>query len=425
MMARDRIHGTILLTPITPIHIGNGNILTNLDYAIRKGRYEVKDVQRFFADHKDDIPYALDAIENGLDIGPQYVRYTLPYHGTPPNPHMPAGPHGGGSGAKSYKDPRNDAPFNAPFAALKGSPTPPEPAPSKPVAVKQAKPAAKPADPGQTVGDVREFIKDPFGSPFLPGSSVKGSLRTAIAWELSKGQSFQEQLGNTRRERVDPPIMNLLFGDKPHVDLLKALHIGDSAPLACEESTFAMCQVIVMNQFNKNFEAKRGVPIHVEALMPSAGTVRIPIRVDLFRLSIDPDLKRAAAGKGVDLLKDKKALTDAVAAYSKELLEYEKNFYDRRAPQVAQFIQGLLRAETAVLPLGFGTGWHAKTIGRRLAPNKLKSLRDAFCGRGRDGKPLKNMGTPGVDLFPKTRKWAQTPSGPRPMGWCKVEIVWE
>lgn len=437
---RDRLTGTLVLTPITPVHVGSGNVLTSFDYTIRYARYEVADVQQYFRDCRDDIPAAMDAVANGLSLGPNYVRYSLPYYGdrqAEENERPTAG-----TGPRSYSDTRDDAPFNRPFAALTTAATHPEPArqqtpPTAAPRTQQAPAQPKKTEKNATVGDVREFIKDPFGYAFLPGSSVKGTLRTAFAYALARHIPVKEALEKVlreadeqirrnrraRRERVDRDFLKPVFGNGPTVDLFKALHVGDSAPLDVNHG-FAMCQVFIMNQLRDRFAAKN-TPLFVEALMPEAGPVRIPIRIDRFRLKHDTDLGNAAGGEGVKLLGDPDAVKRAIEDYSRGFLEYEVEFYARRAPDTERFIQTLLKDNSVVLPVGFGTGWHAKTIGRMLSDDQIEALRKRFTGADRSGRPAKNMGNPTVTLFPKTRKWAKMGSGKFPMGWCKVQIEWD
>jgi CRISPR-associated protein Csm5 len=425
----DRMMGTLVLTPLTPVHVGSGNVLLPMDYAIRNKRYEVKDVARFFQDNRSSVDFALDAVANGLPIGSEYVRYSLPWYGDAPGPgRQEPAQRGGGGAPRSHQDQPKTA-FNSPFAALaaRGQEAPPPEAPAR---AKTAPARAAAIVPELTVGDVREFIKDPFGLAFLPGSSIKGALRSAIAWTLAQHIDLERAVADmlrndrVRKEWAGDPILKQLFGSGPTTDLLKAFHVADSAPLPVD-GAFAMSQVTVMNDFRGQFKPKTGVPIHVEALMPSVGSIRVPIRVDLFRLANDRDLSSALNGIGVALLRDKVALENAFREFSKALLDYEYRFYERRNQAAASFVRSLAGSGVVVLPLGFGTGWHAKTLGRQLSDDAVRALRKRFTGQTRDGRLLKNMGNPDVpDLFPKTRKWARGPEGDRPMGWCKLEIVW-
>jgi CRISPR-associated protein Csm5 len=48
-----------------------------------------------------------------------------------------------------------------------------------------------PQDPGDT--PVREALKDAYGHPYLPGSSIKGAIRTAVLWWLMNSSAHERQ----------------------------------------------------------------------------------------------------------------------------------------------------------------------------------------------------------------------------------------
>lgn len=422
-MTPDRIRGELVIAPVSPIHIGSGGVFTGLDYSIRKQRFVVKDVRRFFEANRDSPDYALDAIESGLDIGDEFIRYSLPYHGAA----RPA-PANAAQGPRSHRETGQGA-FNNPFAAAFGG------AGNAAAAKPKAAPAPR-SDPGFTVGEVREFIKDPFGKPFLPASSLKGSLRTAIACALIETAKVPVQArdmgsmsrdrdgGWGKRERAFERFGKRLFGEQVIEDLLKALIVQDSPPLALD-SGFAMCQVVIMNLGRDGFREKPGVSIHVEALMPGVAPVVMPFYIDRFRLKHDTGLGKALDGKGVALLSDPARLEQALRSHGQALAEGESDFYGKhkQGPQ-STFFQLIARDPGIHLPLGFGTGWTAKTVGRVADPAEVHKIRKMF-GTNRDGRYNKNMGTQGVETFPKTRKWAHGPTRKLPMGWCKVEIRWK
>lgn len=422
-MSNDRIRGEFAITPVSPLHIGSGEVFTALDYCIQKQRFVLKDVRRFFEANRDSVDFVLDAIENGLDIGDEFTRYSLPYHGAA----RPA-PADAAKGPRSHRETGQGA-FNNPFAAALGG------ASSAAASVKQKTAPPPKRDPGFTVGDVREFIKDPFGRPFLPASSLKGSLRTAIACALIESATLPvraSDMGLAKRnpdggwgkpERAFERFGKRLFGEKVIEDLLKALIIEDSRPLDIAQG-FAMCQVLIMNVMRDGFREKSGVPIHVEALMPGAAPVSMPFHIDRFRLDRDTGLARALSGAGVALLRDPDRLEQALRRHGQALAKGEADFYGKhkQGPQSTYFLR-ISQDPGIHLPLGFGTGWTAKTVGRVTDPAEIAEVRNMF-GQSR-GRPNKNMGTPGIETFPKTRKWAHGPTGKLPMGWCKVEIRWK
>ena len=48
---------------------------------------------------------------------------------------------------------------------------------------------------------LREQIKDVFDRPYLPGSSLKGALRTALAWNIWQQRDIQPEMSQINRRR--------------------------------------------------------------------------------------------------------------------------------------------------------------------------------------------------------------------------------
>lgn len=115
--------------------------------------------------------------------------------------------------------------------------------------------------------DVWEFVKDPYGKPYIPGSSVKGMLRTAILLNmvLDDANGFRslfdidaacsKKMKKTADKRIekrafwkeqpnpaDPGIVN---------DIMKYISVSDSSPLSTDDLVFAK----KFDKFSKNDSA--------------------------------------------------------------------------------------------------------------------------------------------------------------------------
>ncbi|HOL20853.1 MAG TPA: hypothetical protein PK813_11515, partial [Candidatus Hydrogenedens sp.] len=73
-------HGVFKITPITPIHISDGEKYQIFEYYIDDNKnFYLKDVMKFFQDNFEDYDTALKIIEDlSFRPGPEYIRYTLP-----------------------------------------------------------------------------------------------------------------------------------------------------------------------------------------------------------------------------------------------------------------------------------------------------------------------------------------------------------
>lgn len=131
--------------------------------------------------------------------------------------------------------------------------------------------------------DIMSFIKDPFGCPYIPGSSIKGALRTVIqgAEIVSDRGKFadlrrrieNEQLQSRKRylSEQDKAISGSLFNtlgrnEKRSFDAVNdcfaGMRISDSAPLSTED--LILCQKV---DVDVDYE-KHALPIRRECLKP-------------------------------------------------------------------------------------------------------------------------------------------------------------
>ena len=273
--------------------------------------------------------------------------------------------------------------------------------------------------------EVREAIKDPSGVPYLPGSSLKGAIRTALAVALVKRKGsdwLRRELGNplgNRKEWASEPIMKELFGKAPqreggvlgkasdaHVDVLRALRVSDLLPSGVDaaDTLLEVAEVKVMKRDGT------GLPIFVEAV--KVGTVfRGTITTDV-RLLSEPVMQTIGAWRDVTEADLTTGLVGHCATHSRELIEKDDLLRPRLGGLAAR-----LDDATALMAVGWGTGWTAKTLGHILKTNS------GFTNVG--ARLLGRRGVPfNPSTFPSTRRMTIVNEEPhQPMGWLRVTIT--
>ena len=162
---------------LSPLHVGNGNeLLHDYDYAVHNDRTWVIDQQKL--------------LEATLDASGEFNNEWLAY---PPAQFL------------RDEDYRADSPL---FRY-----------------VLQGEPENRP---------LREHIKDVWGWPYLPGSTLKGMLRTLLLWGLYEtDEGLTPDLNKLDRGRTwaGQPLERQMLGSTPNTDLLRALHVSDSTPV--------------------------------------------------------------------------------------------------------------------------------------------------------------------------------------------------
>ncbi len=278
---------------------------------------------------------------------------------------------------------------------------------------------------------IREQLKDVFGQPYLPGSTLKGALRTALA--VSAAEELQPDLTRLEYSRAwaGRPVEARLFGRDPNHDLLRALQVGDSQPVP--PAKLALRRAHIYPTATSSYRGRSpGLAVDIEVL--ARGTVlELPIHIptELLADRQTPfDRRRKAELAEWEL---RAPWLERLARIGKKqsitLLQEEAAFFRTRdkaeVNDAQQFLGRLVQQFSQLEPnafylvIGWGGGWHTKTLAPLI--KKDPKLFADLVSRYR----LNRTGTlkPGA-LFPKSRHLLRNrlgQAGP-PLGWVKVTL---
>ena len=302
------------------------------------------------------------------------------------------------------------------------------------------------------MNQISEQIKDVFGRPYLPGSSLKGALRTVLAVggaqvckldvkgmviaELDEIDKLRRRKGRrVRPDRswVSQPIEGELFApgaprgrkgrkrDVPHYDLLRALQVGDSEPVSLEQLSLVRVNIYPTAGQRTPYGRQRGLDVDVEALRRGT-TLRVPIKIEGYLFS--GQAKRTLRfGKRKSWLLNLPRWARSVAG---QRIADEIEFFQQRqdAHMVLSFYNRLVQTweglgeNEFLLQVGWGTGWLSKTFGRLLQEDER-----AFERLVRDYRLTIERGRRPGDPFPKSRHLVRVGEHPAvPLGWMKMKL---
>lgn len=270
--------------------------------------------------------------------------------------------------------------------------------------------------------EIQEQIKDPWDRPYIPGSSLKGALRTALAFvgvaqrkvpinvnELRDDSRFAAQpLEQKVLNTANPP-----RGKVPNYDLLRALQISDSTP--ADHARLQLLNVQVTTGRSS------GSPIELEA-------VRRDVEFTA-TLTLDGFLLRNSTREQLGWEDDQhtwlRNIAQVANLFSKHRLVEEQKRWENINDPIRSFYQNFNRIRIDerrefFLQLGWGGGWDSKTFGPLLSENDavFQQLVRKY------GRRLIRQGEHRAgDRFPKTRRVVV--SGERlvtPLGWIHVKM---
>ena len=216
-----------------------------------------------------------------------------------------------------------------------------------------------------TVKGIQTFIKDGYGKPYIPGSSIKGAIRNILlSQSIEKDTHSNDDVISALRKPDAGDNKNKLNGEKDKLDkkyfrtidregskygdavndIMSGLKIADSKPLSFDNLT--LCQKIDANL--DGYTRKTRIPILRECIRPET-------KIE-FNLTIDTSLFK----KSISYIEE--AVENFLDNYNEEFLlkfKEESPYYGN------------------VIYLGGGAGYHTKTVTSSLLknePDKVKIM---------------------------------------------------
>lgn len=268
---------------------------------------------------------------------------------------------------------------------------------------------------------VQEQIKDVHDRLYLPGSSLKGALRTVLAWGIHTSQKQKPDLGRLKRSRswAAQPLEQYLFGRDPNHDWLRALHVEDTRPVE-PDGHMALRTVRIYPTATRD---SPGLNVDVEA--GERGTVfQTAITVDEY--SFGEEVARELGWRGKRRWIER--LPTLAREHARQRLMIETEFFKGQGgpPGAMRFYDRLINTwsklpqNELIVQIGWGAGWESKTLGSSL----LRTDDRAFERLLDDYRMTKERGRQPGDPFPKSRHLVLDRRGrpSEPLGWMRVRL---
>ncbi|GAA4410254.1 hypothetical protein GCM10023187_34630 [Nibrella viscosa] len=251
-------------------------------------------------------------------------------------------------------------------------------------AVGSKKPAKWTKDGKTKFPTIREQLFSGNGQPLLPGSSLKGAIRTAFfntliqanptaARRISDFKKFNDrkQKYEYKGQQLEAKYFALVDrpGDAPNHDVFRLLRIGD----AHFDQTVCLLSETLNEKGGSTFEMKDDVKQLIECIPQGAEAIcRVQIPAELLTRLRDPRYRETADKiPHRDRIEWKKLIADINAntrrLINKELNRYQaQNLPDDGASEYLDTLRGLLtelQTNQCIIRVGFGTGYLNMTGG--------------------------------------------------------------
>lgn len=212
---------------------------------------------------------------------------------------------------------------------------------------------------------LKETMRNGAGKPYIPGSSIKGAIRTAVLTSLAdrmEMDTLEAEVFNSNYLSAKP-IESFLFGNDPNTDIFRFLRIGDAH---FHEDIAVATRMI-------NLNITQGDDLHdttkaqlVEAIGTSEeSTINMYLSLDYYE-----QVKKAYRQLGT-MPPEMQSMSDLfmmINAHTKKLVKQEIDFWtdiDKTGAEVyIEEMQHILdeinrckRGESCILRIGYGSGW--------------------------------------------------------------------
>ncbi|NMD38593.1 MAG: type III-A CRISPR-associated RAMP protein Csm5 [Christensenellaceae bacterium] len=245
---------------------------------------------------------------------------------------------------------------------------------------------------------IDEFIKDPHGLPYIPGSTLKGYIRTAILNDLVRGEEFDKFRDINNKDTTAQKIEELKFG-KISESIFKSLIISDSLPLSTKD--LIVCKKVDITV--KGNEPKSLLNLCRECLRPGTKI----------------KFKMAIKHKGDNAFPyDANHILDFIAWFAGDYRDNYSNHFNFKAPK---------HYDGDILFLGGGVGYASKTINYSLYERKdavKKIAKDLAYRFGSRKKPDMHNHEKDIEIgvSPHILKCTKVNGVTMEMGICRIGI---
>ena len=235
---------------------------------------------------------------------------------------------------------------------------------------------------------LKEHIHNGQGKPYIPGSSIKGAIRTAILASLAENVNDAERKidvsANGKKKANANKVEKELFGSDPNNDVFRFLQVGDAYFGECY--TVSLRMVNINERTSKIFWDKSKSQM-IEAL-PSEDITRFEMKLNVEGYNKSKE-KWSTIGDLPNIMSSYESLFEAINNHTIRLLDFELEYWKERSDRddsdkvecylekiesIKNEAQNCGKGKECVLRIGHGSGWNFITGGWARNLDNFESL---------------------------------------------------
>lgn len=213
---------------------------------------------------------------------------------------------------------------------------------------------------------LKEQIFDGSGRPYIPGSSIKGAIRTAVLTTvLSNESGLEDKITNSKGKVTAKGIESEFFGDDPKKDVFRFLQVGDA--FFGENYTVAVRMVNINERQSADFWDKSKAQLIEAICSEDEAAFDIKLNTKLYEAAV------SKVHKMPDCMSSLPVLFTTINKHTKGLIEQDIQYWKARSDKdgsgkVDKYIgkmEYMLAAtnqcesgKSCILRIGHGSGWN-------------------------------------------------------------------
>ncbi|MCQ2275716.1 MAG: type III-A CRISPR-associated RAMP protein Csm5 [Bacteroidales bacterium] len=229
------------------------------------------------------------------------------------------------------------------------------------------------SDGARTSDTLKEFIHDGMGKPYIPGSSIKGAIRTAIVASLAaQRHNLESKIQDRKGKPTAKNVEAMLFGADPNSDVFRFLQVGDAV--------FGNNYEVALRMVNINEREKKGFwdtskSQLIEALGPEdESEFQMKLASDYYGFAKKkwPQNARNSIGILPEEMQTLQSLFKIINEHTSQLVESEIRYWEdresadesesvhdyiERMKEIRNHIKNCKGGSECVLRIGHGSGW--------------------------------------------------------------------
>lgn len=217
---------------------------------------------------------------------------------------------------------------------------------------------------------LKECLHNGLGLPYIPGSSLKGAIRTAVFTSLVKNVNEKEKK-ILFRDRITASVLEKeLFGSIPNTDIFRFIHIGDA--YFDKNAEMVLRSVMYLNiSKSSSLRSKTGLSQLIEAIAPNNEAIcQLDIKKDYYNWVQEkyPELNTPFEVNDINKLfcwinaHTLRLVQDEVSIWTKLNETYsDADSYIDNMKAILYEINNCQYGNECVLRVGYASGWRFTT----------------------------------------------------------------